>query len=152
MSTKTIDQLTAVSALGLSDIFLVLQSSIAKQSSIQLLSDLFMEYDSNSNGRYVKFSDGTMICWKNIIYSTAINSAYGNIYRSDPYAASNWPAEFIDTPSYVMLSDHPSYHSWVTVQGTPSETEAPSFMLLRATAIAGALNYNVRFVAIGRWK
>lgn len=59
-----------------------------------------VESGENSNGRYVKFADGTMICQGSKTFtSVACNIAYGGLYRS---GASNqmddFPVEFYDIP------------------------------------------------------
>lgn len=69
---------------GLSSVELALQQNTGQ----------IWESGSNSNGNYIKYTNGTMLCWINTTStSIAINNAYGSLY----YANYDWtfPASFI---------------------------------------------------------
>lgn len=57
-----------------------------------------IESGSNSNGSYVKFGDGTMICWVRMsVTDQAINQAYGSLF----IGTRKWtfPAKFFNPPT-----------------------------------------------------
>ena len=69
-----------------------LDSHLAESSSKHIT-----ESGSNSNGRYIKFDDGTMICSISKTVTASINTAYGSIY----YGTYRWdyPKPFVDIPA-----------------------------------------------------
>ena len=113
-----------------------------------------VESGSNSNGKYVKYSDGTMIEWDERYYD---NIAFSNDYggRGILYLASKtitFPVAFVgDSPTCVCGS-----FLWGT---------GASWGLCRSTSLASALLYGfdlfprasgtdtlISWIAIGRWK
>lgn len=70
-------------------------SSVIKNNNIS--------HGSNANGKYVKFPDGTLICWVEHKTTTAINSAWGGVYESTTQQdLGTWPHAFISTPNVVV--------------------------------------------------
>ena len=62
-----------------------------------------VESGSNANGSYIKFSDGTMICRKNINYGTkAINNEWGSFYESEELTLGDYAQPFISTPQIFL--------------------------------------------------
>lgn len=56
------------------------------------------ESGSNANGKYIKFDDGTMICYGKLdIASLAITTAIGSLFTSTAATAWTYPAAFIDS-------------------------------------------------------
>lgn len=58
------------------------------------------EHGSNTNGDYIKFVDGTLICWKQKSFSNvAITTAWGNVYETTTAMnLGDWAMPFASTP------------------------------------------------------
>jgi len=96
---------------------------------------------SNANGSYVKFGDGTMICYRN--------------YNLDVTITTNqtvaMPATFIDSPSTKCALIATSVSSTITLyKNLACMTSATSWVLNLSTAGSGTMA--IRLSAIGRWK
>lgn len=113
-------------------------------------SNIHVIYGSNSNGSYVRFSDGTQICWwEATVTDQAINSAYGTLYGG----TRQWtfPASFVSKPSVPSPQfKWGSSGSWGAVSSVSN-----SLATLRGIDIAsretGTACY-ISAIAIGRWK
>ena len=71
---------------------------------------------SNSNGSWIKFADGTMICYgfKNIGGTTTGGNVDGSLYYVDIGLLHSFPQEFIDIPNVkinVYTNTGQTYHS-----------------------------------------
>lgn len=106
-----------------------------------------IESGSNANGSYVKYSDGTMICYN--LYSNTLNitSQYEGIYYANT-GAITFPVEFYDTP--LLFATTNLAGGGYTFYGNYTKTSFSGF----AWKIQSASNYSVRvnWLAIGRWK
>jgi hypothetical protein len=111
---------------------------------------VIVESGSNANGTYIKFGDGTMICWIRMsVTDQAINQAYGSLF----IGTRNWtfPAEFLNPPTVTC-----SEFKWGT--GAPwggVSTATYSYAILRGydvLARAAGTACTISAMAIGRWK
>ena len=105
---------------------------------------------SNSNGSYIKYSDGTMICRKTTDeIDMNITTAWGSLYEGS-VSLGNLPAEFIETPT---ISVTPFGSGMLIEQGgyNASKTSWGNVTCVRPQSTTGA---KARFylIAIGRWK
>lgn len=114
--------------------------------------NLSIEYGTNTNGAYYKFSDGTLICTKKVTFSSvAITKAFGSWYESTAVQNfGNWAHSFTATPS-------------VSVQCINEDSKTATVELLRTSATAIGSSYLMRptsdthkcvfmVIGIGRWK
>ena len=108
-----------------------------------------IESDSNASGRYMKFSDGTMICSHSKNFDVTIGTVWGGIYRSNTSLSLTFPVEFYATPTINAWVDG-TYVAWLMHGGPPSKTSF-SVLLLRGTSLPVA-TFTIRYIAIGRWK
>lgn len=114
-------------------------------------SGAIIERGSNSNGEYVKFADGTLICW--FSPSTAVTTdvpsgGATNLYFSSA-APFTFPATFVGnkptvTPSAPLSVGSTS--SWPSIRGS-SLTGVSLALISNAPNTAAYLGYS----AIGRW-
>lgn len=119
------------------------------QSSGVPTGNLF-EYGTNANGSYVKFADGTQICWYiATVTNQALNSANGSYFyfgdRTVTYAAS-----FSATPVVTVGTfNRQSSRGW----GTTSSSGTVSAVISGHTPISSASGANVEisYTAVGRW-
>lgn len=114
-----------------------------------LVSDgkIIQESGAGSNGRYVRFADGTQICYHTIDYGDiAMTAPYGGFFR--PYNNLNWvyQAGFVDAPCVFISGNSDASLGYVDSASSSAITWRP----LRHTA--DTVNVTARLTAIGRWK
>lgn len=115
-----------------------------------------IERGSNANGDYVRFADGTQICWRRRSFTAQdLTEAYGSTFRSVNLMAGDTllPINFVGGSS-------PSFHLTVSVQTTATGQivggigDSDNFPdLVYATYHAALTNRTiyVNAMAIGRW-
>lgn len=129
-----------------------------------------VESGENSNGRYIKFADGTMICQGSKTFtSVACTSAYGGLYRSTASNQMNdFPVEFYNIPivhfgvtegsssgnnattgPIVMVFLKTNTDS--TNQYVPTKTN-PGRVSIAVGSSQTLSSITVSYTAIGRWK
>ncbi len=121
------------------------------QDIVRLLGwGVIVESGSNSNGSYIKFGDGTMICWVNMnVTDQAINNPYGSLFQ----AARRWyyPKPFVYNPVVNC-----SQFLWGTGASWGSVKNAePTYAVLRgidAFSRQSGTQTLISATAIGRWK
>ena len=110
-----------------------------------------IESGSNSNGNYVKYGDGTMICYMNIdVTDQAINNAYGSAYQG----SRTWiyPAEFKDNNVSVSCGQFQwgTSASWGTV--VSADKTSTNLRGIDAFSRATGTTVKIQAIAIGRWQ
>ncbi len=104
-----------------------------------------IESGSNSNGNYVKYYDGTMICWDTEISAADSSTPSAGIYRSNQITV-DFPQEFVGRPAVHCGTD--AALSWST---TPVINNSHfRYQTLNTIAISSA--FNIHYTAIGRWR
>ena len=53
-----------------------------------------MIYGSNSNGKYLKYDNGTLICWKSVSVTATCTTAWGNCYESQQIDLGSYAYSF----------------------------------------------------------
>lgn len=109
-----------------------------------------IESGSNANGNYIKYADGTMLCWRRITFTgIAFNSAWGSVYESASQSFGATPQTFISTPAIFTSVDNAAYAGVEGIHNasTTSYGEAQLFRPVNGSATV-ALN----ILAIGKWK
>lgn len=116
-----------------------------------------IESGSNSNGSWIKYPDGTMICWqKQLFENYQITGQQGNLYETS-LTPLDYPVAFVGALPSVSRSIE--YTNW-TVFGfgadnnvNASLTNSGSFKLFRGSSTGtGTVNTIINTIAIGRWK
>lgn len=109
-----------------------------------------IESGSNANGNWIKYSDGTMFCWRRITFtSISFNTAWGSVYESASQSFGDTPQTFISTPAIFTSADSAAYAGVEGIHNasTTSYGEAQLFRPVNGSATV-ALN----ILAIGKWK
>gem|GEM_PF-3581567 len=106
-----------------------------------------IERGSNANGEYVRFADGTQICFVYKVKAAAASmQANGVHYWSDPWP---FPAAFISAPSITTGAFVAGVLSWGSADGQSIDG---TLGYLNAFAnIAATADVHYRAIAIGRW-
>jgi hypothetical protein len=111
-----------------------------------------IERGSNSNGEFVKFADGTMICTQAFDASSmAIISAVGALYQAGQELTWTYPATFVSAPTpapNVYRNDGTVILGVFTRIVTSANMQ---WRLWSATSFAAGNVKNVTLLAIGRW-
>ena len=111
---------------------------------------------TQDNG-YIKYDNGTMICWQRKIITPVVATADGAFYRSDIIALDAYAQEFYNYPT-VNLSF--SDNTWTMLgigrtasNSVVSKTSAGSIFVYRgASTGTGFVTMTIHVIAIGRWK
>ena len=99
---------------------------------------------SNSNGRWVKYPDGTLICTHELAYN-AITSGVGSVFRSSSSSTWTFPATYSVRPQ-VNAQDASSNNIWMTASTTATDADIKGFYHV---SLAGARTSVLS--AVGRW-
>src|SRR5699024_4448279 len=120
-----------------------IESNSTKDTVISIVDDV--EYGENSDGKYVKYPDGTLIC--RMGYATPVENPTGNVFRSDTITAT-FPHAFIDD-LYAVSFHCSTLNRWAGGVNTPSST---GFGFRVYQVVSSATNGTTYITAIGRWK
>lgn len=114
-----------------------------------------IESGSNANGKYVKYSDGTMICYKTLTGTTDITTAWGSLYTSADVNLGNFASYFLARPTIIISPQAQTGTQYMlsTQSGSSSgsSSSAGSITLIRPNSRTGVA-YILDVVAIGKWK
>ena len=110
---------------------------------------IMVESGSNTNGSYIKFSDGTMICRKYINFGQkAISNTWGSFYESEKITIGNYPEPFIEVPQIFVM---PLNTFFIEKDATNiSKTSWGDFYAVRP--VSQTIYISVDCFAIGKWK
>lgn len=103
-----------------------------------------IDSESNANGYYTKFADGTLICRGSDSWGSRNN---GTVQHTFPYA-------FISPPSVVITAKSPNYGSWASSPATLHDGYITTtyFQYTIYGVGGGDRNTGADFIAIGKWK
>nr|WP_057382318.1 pyocin knob domain-containing protein [Pseudomonas aeruginosa] len=130
-----------------------LLGTVAQSGGVPLGS--ILERGSNANGEYVRFADGTQICWTNTLTFTAGVSSVGANWSYPASFSSSYPIAGAVSASGAGGD----YDSGVSARNQGATYFNPSagtagvgfFCISSASFTSGAQTRNNRVVAIGRW-
>lgn len=129
------------------------QSATPTGSAVNITSDYagsagVVESGSNSNGYYVKYADGTMICSVNKTISISVTTASGAIYVDFGIAAQTWPATFTAING-GSCQWHGSSNAWGDLGGLSTTTYTP-MAYSAVNTVVGSVSATI--IGIGKWK
>lgn len=111
-------------------------------------SGAIFETGTNANGSYVRFGDGTQICFGVVTRSCATTSALGSLFYG--YANSiTFPAGFVGVPAFICQSYSAGVITW---DGSGGSTAAIGVPLVMSVTSLPARNYTCNYIAVGKWK
>ncbi|WP_418460453.1 hypothetical protein ACNT8L_18225 [Brucella intermedia] len=99
---------------------------------------------SNSNGSYVRFPDGTQICYRAGVATSSTWTATGSVFRS---GRTDWtyPVSFNEAP--LVLAGTNAENAWCAVANGSTTSGGVSFFL----PFSYSQSLTARLAAIGRW-
>ena len=102
---------------------------------------------SNSNGEYVRFYDGTQICWQRF----SVSNMSGGVHTS----TRPFPIAFLSGPVMTLSRDgyigNTAVHDRATMSATEGATEF-TFNYFSGTGTGLSGTRGLRYIAIGRWR
>jgi hypothetical protein len=105
-----------------------------------------IEKGSNANGSYVRFADGTQICWRAVALGTTSNGT-GSLFSTNTVSGS-WAANFSAAPTIVTSAKD---SQGALVWSTNAAASTTGFTLLQGISVVNTASANADLVAVGRW-
>lgn len=111
-----------------------------------------LDSGSNSNGKYIKFSDGTMICFGNVNFTTvamnqSVNGWWQHIAGNSPVIT--FPATFIAVPTLTMK---PIMAEEINCSAREVSMTGFNFRYYTTVQITEGQTKTLMYFALGRWK
>jgi hypothetical protein len=113
-----------------------------------------VESGSNDNGRWIKYSDGSMICYGSKDVTLDCSQAWGNLFIGRYEGYISFPQEFIDIPLLqIHTRSTTNVSSWLISydKTTVSKSNFYEVDIARATS-NNSVPIVIIFIAIGKWK
>jgi len=105
-----------------------------------------VESGSNANGNYLRFSDGTQICYYSGTKTIGINNAYGSLFQGS-YTYS-FPKKFASTPAVAIgRTQWGTGASWGSVGYVTTSSVTLRFIDAFSRTAAST---DISYIAIGR--
>lgn len=159
MANKKISELNNIITINDEDILPIVDTSEneTKKISIQQMKETTSpEYGSNLNGKWIKYANGTMICYKTLIGTANINeSTMGGTFYFTNIDLGNTPQEFIERPTIVVSPQTQSGTQFFLMGSSGSSYGTATNFGVVSIARPQQRNdvlYVLDVVAIGRWK
>ena len=111
-----------------------------------------IESGNNTNGRYIKYGDGTMVCHKELFMDSWINQSAGSIFMS-PDKVWTFPVAYLYTPDVSQSMKYNIPNAWAGLGGGGTSISTTTVRVFSYTT-NGSADYipSVSMIAIGRWK
>ena len=126
-----------------------LDSHVAENASKHIT-----ESGSNENGYYIKFDDGTMICWGRVIANNITATTpmtYGG-YRSAGILLT-FPATFHSSGGVPVVSHYASNSNVIgRVNYASTNFSSAQFVIQTIQAMDTGIELTISFSVVGRWK
>lgn len=157
MANIKIAQLTNQTAISDNDLIIVETATSTNKMTVGNFKELLgipnggiVESGSGVNGSYVKYADGTMMCWAIRTFSTTVELTWGSLFYHE---VQSWtfPVAFVgDKPVCSAVCTDSAGELIGTVPN--STLTNMTFYGLRPTSIVTPTQFNFRVFAVGRWK
>lgn len=108
-----------------------------------------IERGSNTNGEYVKYADGTLICTKSVTSeSVAVTGTYGPLFQGSA-AAWTFPVPFLGALPVVNCDPYTASRLALQARNIAPSLTGANFAMIDIAS--GTYTYSIRYSAIGRW-
>ena len=127
-----------------------LYDTVNKPTPAEIGAEAVTVTGSNTNGYYVKYADGTMICYgRNSLGTRAITTAWGSWFISAPISRT-YPVAFVGAPASVSVNMENTTGDLAVWVSAPSRTTGFDGYFTRG--VSGTFICTMAWMAIGRWK
>lgn len=107
-----------------------------------------IEQGSNATGRFIRYADGTQICWIYNIGNLTTTASTGNIFTSTGFGTWTYPAVFSESPSITASALAASNEvKWAMI----STTSTTSVLYRQMSSGTSAVARGTSLIALGRW-
>ena len=144
MTEIKVSQLTEASSVGDNDLLMIVQDGTNKKVTKNTIANSIVESGTN----YVKYSDGTLICYESNTNDATENADYWSWCRRIDHWNVTFPVEFISPPSVTVSGSYQAIISVVT--SGLSKTGVTITLLTNSTSSSSSCIRN--YIAIGKWK
>lgn len=103
---------------------------------------------NNANGNYVKFQDGTLICYASKTGTSSLSDYWSFANRTNAISVT-FPSTFVTTPSVSLGLRLENAQVSGGISGTT--TTRFSCIILKPKGVTDT-NYSFDYIAIGKWK
>lgn len=121
----------------------------------ELTENKFYGFESgeNANGRWIKYADGTMICWGERTFTNInITTAWGSVYET---ATKNdfgtFPQAFISRPS-ISITPHFGVSCYIEILEGLSATNIGKTWFMCPVQRTNIASLSFNYMAIGKWR
>ena len=106
-----------------------------------------------SGNNYIKYADGTMICYGKQEINTSVSNSWNNLYASGIITGTNFAKEFTTINSVVMtpLRGGTFWIGTAETGTTIATTKLPNIYILSGANLPSQ-TFVIGYTAIGRWK
>ena len=108
-----------------------------------------MEFGSNDNGNYIKFYDGTMICYGDKYGTTALADYWSQFKRGQ--VSITFPQTFISTPSVNVSVKNAETFAQLSMAADDITTSGFTAKVFKPNS-ASSTGVNFSYISIGKWK
>ena len=120
------------------------------QTNVENAINGVVESGSNDNGSWIKYEDGTMICYGLMPVTMALNIPTGSGFYGAASPNKYYAQTFIETPRVFIDNNNAN---WALVLYIEKDKEKIIRINLASfTAYDGEATFNIDYMAIGRWK
>lgn len=109
-----------------------------------------LDFGSNEQGKYWKFSNGSLICQGNIKKTITVSSKSGSLYYDDGYGLQ-MPCSFIDMSYSVHIVANTNALICIPYSIRKTTTKNVLFDIITSVAQNNS-SVEFSYIAIGRWK
>ncbi len=109
---------------------------------------------NNSNGHWIKYADGTMICYQRYKLTFAAAEEWGSMYAYSITNIKNYPATFNELPAVSATLSARGKNGWLCTNvetGTESTSRPCGYQVVRPTKTT-LEDMWLQVIAVGRWK
>ena len=105
---------------------------------------------SNTNGTYIKYDNGIMMCYKSVESSVAMTNAWGSYMYEGTQNLGYFPATFINVPQIFITNVSGNGAIIESFNANPTTSSAGVIFYCRPDASTRTIKTDI--LAIGRWK
>lgn len=133
--------------------FFKVNGELTAKEGIKIGSNPIIDSGTNENGGYIKYYDGTMICYKTVSGTVDITEQYYGYFYHTPdgkyFNLGDYAMPFIEKP-ICSITFRGGNAQWIGAIQNQSATHAGDLHIISVTSKTAGAYYDV--IAFGRWK
>lgn len=123
---------------------------MSKINPILIDTSAIIDTGSNTNGTYIKYDNGIMMCYKSVESSVAMTNAWGSYMYEGAQNLGSFPETFISVPQIFVTNATGNGAIVECFNVNPTASSAGVIFYCRPEATTRTIKTDV--MAIGRWK